>query len=351
MKPRLRGDNRILCILLVTEWLAVVGFPVIAGVAQDTTTLGIDGCRFTLNGRPTFLLGFSYYAALGAPKDFVRQDLDDFQARGFQWLRVWATWDAFDHVVSAVDPAGRPRQPFFDRLQWLVAECDRRRMVVDITLARHRPSQGEPGGGLLPDFAAHQRAVETLVTRLKPYRNWYLDLANERDVRDARFVSPEELKRLRELVRRLDPRRLVTASFGGHDLSERDIREAVQTVGLDFLSPHRPRNPRSPGQTQAHTEACLKRLRELGRMVPVHYQEPFRRGYARWQPKVTDFVTDLRGALDGGAAGWCFHNGSQRDAPDQQPRRSCDLRQRRLWVQLDAEEKAFVETAGKVLNR
>lgn len=33
--------------------------------------------------------------------------------------------------------------------------------------------------------------------------NWYLDLANERDVRDERYVSAEELKQLRNCVRRL----------------------------------------------------------------------------------------------------------------------------------------------------
>ena len=32
------------------------------------TVLGIDGTRFTLNGKPTFLLGISYYGALGAPR-------------------------------------------------------------------------------------------------------------------------------------------------------------------------------------------------------------------------------------------------------------------------------------------
>ncbi len=28
-----------------------------------------------------------------------------------------------------------------------------------------------------------------------------------------------------------------------------------------------------------------------------------------------DFLTDLRGAVAGGAAGWCLHNGSQDTAP------------------------------------
>ncbi len=312
--------------------------------ASGATVLGIEGARFTLNGKPTFLLGCSYYAGLGASGEFIRGDLDDLQKQGFNWLRVWATWGAFGNDVSALDVQGQTRLPFLSRLQWLVAECDRRAMVVDVTLTRGN------GVGQLPDFDAHRRVVEVLVETLKPHRNWYLDLANERDVRDARYVSVAELRLLRDCVRQLDPQRLVTASFGGHDLSIKDVRESLVTVGLDFLAPHRPRAPESPGQTEAKTCDCLKLMREIGRVVPVHYQEPFRRGYEQWEPVAADFLTDLRGAVAGGAAGWCFHNGTQRSAPGQQPRRSFDLRNRRLFDQLDAEEQKVVAEAAKVVE-
>jgi hypothetical protein len=302
---------------------------------SESTVLEIEGTDFKLNGQPAFLLGISYYAALGAPKDSVRRDLDDMQRYGFNWLRVWATWDMFDHDVSAVGFDGGPRGPYLEKLKWLVAECDRRGLVVDVTLARSAKR--------IATIEAHQRAVEVIVSALKPHRNWYLDLANERDVRDARYVPPAELKKLRELVRRLDPSRLVTASFGGHDLSEQDVREALQTIGLDFLSPHRPRTPGSPAQTEARTRECLEWTSQLGRPVPVHHQEPFRRGYGRWGPAAADFLTDLRGAVTGGAAGWCFHNGAQRTAPDSQPRRSFDMREQRLFEQLDAQERQAIK--------
>jgi hypothetical protein len=192
--------------------------------------------------------------------------------------------------------------------------------------------------------------VETLVGSCKSHRNWYLDLANERDVRDDRHVDTSELKRLRTLVRQLDPDRLVTASFGGHDLSESDIREVLLEVGVDFLAVHRPRHPDSPAQTRARTRGCLKMMGDLGRLVPVHHQEPFRRGYGPWQPTAGDFLADLEGALAGGAAGWCLHNGQQREAPDGQPRRSFDLRERRLFAQLDHEELAMVRRAAELVS-
>lgn len=314
--------------------------------AGPGTVFGVAGSRFTLNGTPTFLLGFSYYGALGASGDFVRRDLDDFSRRGFNWLRVWATWSAFDADVSAVDGAGRGREPYLGRLRALVAECDQRGLIVDVTLTRGRAGEA----GRLGDFAAHRRAVETLVTALGPHRNWYLDLANERDVRDARFVPATELRRLRDRARELDPGLLVTASFGGHDLAAVDLHEAVIEIGVDFLSPHRPRHAGSPAETEGATRKVRAALESLGRMVPVHHQEPFRRGYTDWEPITADFLTDLRGAVKGGAAGWCFHNGSERGAPEQRPRRSFDLREVRLWEQLDAEERGLVRGAAALVR-
>lgn len=310
------------------------------------TVLATRDSGFTVNGKPWFLLGFSYYGALSAPEDFVRKDLDDFQRHGFRWLRVWATWATPGQDVSAVNERGEPREPYLGKLRWLLAECDRRGLVVDVTLTRGKEA---PAGGRLPDAAAHQNAVHTLVKNLQAYRNWYLDLANERDVRDDRYVSVAELKVLRDLVRRLDPNRLVTASFGGHDLSLEDVQAAVLNVEVDFLCPHRPRHRGSPAETEAQTVACFQLMRKAGRIVPIHHQEPFRRGYTDWEPSAEDFLTDLRGAVAGGAAGWCFHNGSQRGSLDKEPQRSFDLRTKRLFDQLDAQELDFVKKAARTV--
>ena len=245
-----------------------------------------------------------------------------------------------------VDRTGRARELQLGKLKQIVAECDRRGFVVDVTLTR---ASSTPGWGLA-NFEAHERAVKEIVGALKEYRNWYLDLANERDVRDERFVPVAELKSLREVVRRLDPARLVTASLGGHDLSEADLRESLQTAGLDFVTPHRPRGPESPAQTDAKTRECLAMMKKVGRVAPVHYQEPIRRGYVQQEPSAADILTDLRGALIGGAAGWCFHNGPQRGTNDNLPRRSFDLRRQRLFDQLDQEERIVVDRASREVS-
>jgi len=313
--------------------------PLLADPKRGATVLGIRETQFTLNGKPAFLYGLSYYGGLGASETSWQKDLADMKRYGFNWIRIWATWSSSTNDVSAVDAEGNPREPFLSRLKQLVLECDQCGLVVDITLSRGNAVTGGPS---LQTLAAHRRAVETLVTSLKPYRNWYLDLSNERNIRDKRYTSFDDLKGLRELVRKLDPDRLVTASHGG-DISRSDLSKYLESARLDFISPHRPREPEAIGATEERTHEYLRWMKEIGRLAPVHYQEPIRRGYAKWQPAAADFVADARHARDSGAAGWCFHNGDQRTTPGRQPRRSFDLREVRLFEQLEEEELKALE--------
>jgi endo-1,4-beta-mannosidase len=344
------GANGFLCIMLAfAPGLRMIpAEPATGDQADEATRLGIEGGHFTLGGKTTFLLGISYYGALGASEEAIEQDLAELREHGFNWIRVWATWAAFGHDDSSVDAEGRPREAFLAKLRRLVAECDRRGIVVDVTLPR---GNGVTGPGRLKSLEAHRRAVRTIVEALRAHRNWYLDLANERNIGDDRFVSFDELRDLRALVKELDPERLVTASQGG-DIGRDELREYLLTVGVDFICPHRPRGPESPEQTGAKTKEYLNWMQEVGRSVPLHYQEPFRRGYdpVRWEPPPGAFLEDLRQALAGGAAGWCFHNGDRRDRPDGRPRRSFDLRDGRLFEQLDRDERTVVERLGALVT-
>ncbi len=321
--------------------ILMVIFMAAAGAGSAGTTLGLRGTRFTVNEKRTFLLGISYYGALGAPKESVLRDLQDMQSFGFNWIRIWATWAAFGNDVSAVDGKGNAHEPYLARLRWLVAECDRRGMIVDLTLSR---GNGITGPSRLGELQSLKRAARTLVSSLKPYRNWYLDMANERNIKDKRFVGLDELVEVRKLVKRLDGNRLVTASHAG-DMNSEQLRDYLLKVRVDFIAPHRPRNARSPTQSADQTGKYLAWMKKLGRTVPVHYQEPFRRGFipGRWEPKAGDFLADLDGAKRGGAAGWCLHNGDQKNKPESKPRRSFDMRNARLFEQLDGEERKFIQ--------
>ena len=249
--------------------------------------------------------------------------------------------------ISAVEMKdGSPREPFLSRLKRLVAECDSRKMAVDVTLSR---GNGGTGPSRLKSQEAHRHAVETLLRELKDQRNWWLDLSNERNIRDQRFTSFSELKELRARARELDPGRLVTASHGG-DASEDDVRQYILEVGVDFLSMHRPRDAASPGDAAAKTREYLKAIGKLGRKTPLLYDEPFRRSYGSWEPRAEDFLADLRGAVEEGAAGWCFHNGPTRKSSDGRPRRSFDLRDGPLFEQLDPEERKVLEGVKHALG-
>jgi hypothetical protein len=309
------------------------------------TTLGITGPQFTLNGKPSFLLGCSYYAALGAPDSTWKSDLDELQRLGFNWIRMWATWASFDNDISAVHPkTGKARQPYLDRLKALLTNCDTRGMVVDVSLSR---GNSVTGPAKLQKHEAHGEAVRTLVSELKDWKNWYLDLSNERNLTDKRFCSYDELAALAGLSRSIDPGRLLTASFAG-DFSPDDLQAYSQQVKVDFLSPHRPRGANSPAETETRTTEWRATTLKLGKELPVMHQEPFRRGYG-FSPEVKDFLTDLEGAVRAGAGGWCFHQGDVRKAPDGRPRRSFDLRDGPLFSQLDdVEKQAISQMAASV---
>jgi hypothetical protein len=95
-------------------------------------------------------LGCSYYGALSASQDFIRLDLDEMQRLGFNWIRVWANWRAFATDAAAVDAEGQPIPAGLENLRWLVNECDRRGLIVDVTFSR--------GNGVFPQ---RRRAGQT----------------------------------------------------------------------------------------------------------------------------------------------------------------------------------------------
>jgi len=313
------------------------------------TVLGIasDGRGFTIDGEPMFLLGASYFAGLGACEEFLADDLADLKRRRFNWLRVWATWAAFGNDVSAVDAAGEEREPYLDRLVALCRRADEMGLVVDVTLSRGEAVMGPVAPG---DDEAHVAAAALLAEALAGLRNVYFDLANERNVGDARGVPIATVRRLRDRLKAVDPSRLVTASHAG-DVEGDVLYDYLAAAKVDFLAVHRPREAGSPAATEVKTRNLLRRVERLGRKVPVHYQEPFRRGWGDWQPQPADYLADLAAALAGGAAGWCLHNGHTAGAADGRPRRCFDMRpsEGRLVDQLDDGERTVLRQAGKTI--
>ncbi|UCD36989.1 MAG: cellulase family glycosylhydrolase, partial [Fidelibacterota bacterium] len=311
--------------------------------SQAATILGIskNGRRFTINGHPTFLLGISYYGATSIERPEVwQEELKKLHELGFNCARIWVTWAHYDEDVSAIGRDGNPAEPYWTRFRNMVAYCDRIGIVVDVTFTHN----------FLKDQQAHVKAVAELARQLQPYRNLYIDVGNERNVGDSRFASLKEVTELIAAIKEVDPERICTASDGS-DIPNEGVAPRT-AAGLDLLCPHRRRDSNSPAETRDDAQRLLKAAEEAGRVVPIHYQEPFRRDYSPdWNPTASEFLTDLDGAVRGGAAGWCFHNGSSRHSEDRRPYRSFDMRQHGLFEQLDREERDLVKTAAIVLEQ
>ena len=327
-------------IMLMPLFVAMVSF---SHAAEQTPlkqelVLGTSGTAFTLNGTETFLLGASYYGALGIedPKE-VEADLRDLTRAGINWIRVWATWESDTVNISAVAPDGTLREPYMKRLVRLCERAQQQHMAVDVTVTRNK-------GSVYPsNQKEHCAVLAQLAQTLKPFRHVYFDVANERNIGDARHVPMDEVRDLIATVKSIDPQRLCTASQGG-DISEGELKEYLMTAKVDFITPHRPRNPDSIRLTVTKTREYFHNMEALPHTVPILYQEPFRRGYSDWEPTVSDFLDDMQNARRAGAAGWCWHNGANKSAPDKRPRKSFDMRpsEGRLFKQLDSADQTVL---------
>jgi len=307
----------------------------------DESNLGVsrDGRFFTLNGRPVFLQGLSYYGALTIEtQEELTDDLDDMVADGFNWIRVWVYWkhpNDGGKNVSALTRDGQSREPYMGRLKIVLTECNKRGIIVDATI----PFDGK-GDWVGPrTHAEHLAAVRTLALEFAPWRNVYFDIANERDVRDARFVSLEQVGRLIHAIKVIDSLRLCTAS--GVPASRDKLLDYLRIGKVDFVAPHLPRGEGSSAETYGKVRQFVGWMNRLKRRVPIHLQEPFRRGYAAYNPTIDDFLRDCSGAKVAEAAGWCLHNGAKRQSADGRPWCSFNMNdgEGRLYAQLDEVER------------
>jgi hypothetical protein len=308
---------------------------------QTNTVLGVssDGRFFTINGVPTFLHGVSYYGSQYiTTADYRTQDLDDMAADGFNWLRTWGLW-AWPwwtaENVSVLEKDGSVREPYMSRMKTLIAECNARGIVVDVTILRdtandwHGPSTQ----------SLHLNAVRTLATELLPYRNVYFDVGNERDSSGC-FVSFAEMGQLIDAVHAIDPGRLCTAS-GEVNTTDNTLADYINTGHVDFLGIHLCRQSTCPASFAATIQGFVNDMATQGlRRVPLHWQEPFRRNISNnaWLPAAEDFYRGETGVKLAEGAGWCFHNGGRYD--DTRPWKSYNMSdpEGRLYDQLDSVE-------------
>ena len=268
------------------------------------TDLGTQGQQFTLNGTPTFLIGVSYYGALSAGNDIeqIKADIDFFVSHGFNWARVWIGWIGWDGTNRHGSAWWKdtPVPENVEKLRQMVAYADSKSFILDLTT--HMCRNGYDGCQDQPWETVGQLkgCWQYLTNELRQYRNWYIDIANEHTVQDARYMSVHEVLEVRNAIKAIDPGRFVTASVP-EDVG--NCWEYVATEQQDFLTPHLSRGQDPWQYTCSFLALALPRVHGK----PILLQEPFRNGYGYDQYEWSVFCRDLHDAIYCGAAGWCFH--------------------------------------------
>jgi hypothetical protein len=256
--------------------------------------LGISGGMFTLNGKPTFLLGVSYFDG----RSWRASDLDDLKARRFNLIRIMLDlpghgfFDAGGNLVH--------RQTLVD----LSRACAERGIVVDATILGSSSFDG--------DFARRQIAARNAVAALGDEPNVFFHVVSENDGTTA--ISRHELGELISDIRARYPAVIVAASgIVGHLADDSGVNAAniedVIRSGVMVLSPLFKRTDDWYDRTHQRVSAVRNHLASVGRDIPVYLQEENRRGDGDGGgdlPK-DQFIHAAVSAVNAGAAGWVFH--------------------------------------------
>ncbi|RLE65711.1 MAG: hypothetical protein DRJ38_03295 [Thermoprotei archaeon] len=300
-------------------------------IEARSLVIGVSGNRFTLNGRPIFLLGISAFDAIGKMKD---EDLDELRRLGFNLIRVWADW----RENTIFNPDGSINFTKLNELKALVEACAKRRIVVDLALFDSSLTFGD-------DQAKRRKAAEILTRELLGFRNMIFDVMNEHDHSGA-TMTHEEVKEIRDIIKSIDPNRVVTVSSceehlitSKGELVEQNILEEVNVVKVDVLTPHLPRTEDWWNQTARRVQKIRGFLNSINKSLPIYLQEENRRGWGGFWPTKDQFLTALRQAYESGAAGWVFHT----DA-------GFDLSSGSIFTFLDDVEKEVVKELRSVIS-
>lgn len=294
--------------------------------------LGIDGEAFTIDSEEAFLLAASYYGGASATGPTIRADMERFAELGFNHVRVWAVWPIPDASASIVRRDGSVNAVRLARLERLLELARDEGITVDVTFAYGWAPVSDGG------FDAYLDAIREVARALVPHRNALFDLGNERDVRDERHLEPEEVRRLADAVREIDPERLVTASNAAETerTAPANCEELLAAADIDFCAPHFLRNEVWATETERRVRSLREALDSAGYRRPIHLQEDNRRRDGAG-PSKRDFITALGGAHAGGAAGWCFHTEA-----------GFDLTSRSFFAQLDPVELDTIDELASV---
>ena len=304
-------------------------------------TLGIDGDKFTIDGRPQFLIFVSYFDGLRRanakpPGGGVDGDFAYFKQVGVDGIRVLPNWQylcgagPFDDTQKLFTSKGTINEPMWPIFVGMLDRAAVHGLSVDVTFTRDTFPRPIP-------LAAYRAAIVDVANRLRAaggHRHVLFDIQNEYPIHG---LSDADVHSLLSAVREVDPERIVTASAGSGDV--------VHDPAMSVTAYHDGRDSRWSEAATARAEIEAVRARAGQARKPIYYQEPmpFRKfrgncGHGEW-PRPGHARLAARHARQHGAAAWTFHT-----------RQSFDLRERSLLelLKADPEQKAELEAAAAV---
>ena len=301
----------------VAELAAAVLLALSIADAARGQALRVAGDRFTIDGRPTFLVFVSYFDGVRRIPDSLSStavldaDFDYLVSRGAAGVRVFPNWQFRSETL--MDCAGKLRPLQLRKLTMFVDRAAAKRLVVDVsfTVDVVRNSQGRQ----CLSAANYKQALGSVTAALRGRTNVLFDLQNEHDKNRPPpdrshpngWTTPQWTEYLAAIVRPAvkaqDPSRLLTVSWTS-DAPATSVFANIQDGAFDVLAYHH-----RGGGWDTKTVSYIATFKELfarrGPERPIYFQEPNRFPF---DTVVAHYETAVANAKRSGAAAWTFHN-------------------------------------------
>src|SRR5262245_32683408 len=183
--------------------------------------LGVDGQRFTVDGQPKFLTFVTYFGGMGAPN--VIADLRLMKSLGFDGFRIWPNLDTGPQIMNG---DGSLRSAEFGHFLDILNQAKQERLIVDVTFTYEHISGMNPGTARV--------GISNVVSAIRSYENVLIDIQNERNVPDRRFMSEPDIRSIYLAIKAIDPNRVVGCSEARGDDAGPPLNVGfMNRVGLD----------------------------------------------------------------------------------------------------------------------
>jgi hypothetical protein len=284
--------------------LAIILLILSVPAAAHAQRLTVQGDRFAIDGSPKFVVFISYFAAMNAVN--VTADLKYVKSKGFDGVRIWPNLNTGPIQLMRADGSLTPDG--LSILKFILDRAREERLIVDVSFT------AEHIRGL--DAARFRDGIVATTAELRDYDNILFDIQNETNVYGpfGRPLPASEVIAIRDGIKRVDARRIVTSSISSNDTAAFTSDFAART-GLDVAAYHDPRTSQFP--VASWVQSLVDDLKRSGR--PAYFQEPMPTRYVYFP--VSFFSDNYREQMINtkiaGAAAWCFHTNIQGDNPDQ----------------------------------